>query len=127
MIETHVDGDVSAIRRSASWLRDTLKPDLGDAADDAVAARRQSTRDWEGTDQSAYHELARKLSRAMDDHDARTGRAAQAYDDYAGRLHRLQHRMGQLRDDATGGGLVVSGEQIQKPADAESVPALPAG
>lgn len=127
MIDTHVDGDVSAIRSNASWLRDTLKRHLGDAADDAVAARRQSTRDWEGKDQSAYHDFTGKLSGAMDDHKARAGRAAQAYDDYAGRLHRIQHRMGQLRGDATGGGLVVSGEKIEKPADAVAVPELPAG
>jgi hypothetical protein len=127
VIDTHVDGDVSAVRTGATWLRDTLKKNLGDAADDAVAARRQSTRDWEGRDQAAYHDFTGTLAKAMDDHKARAGRAAQAYDDYAGRLHRIQHRMGQLRDNARDGGLVVAGETIQQPPDAVAVPDLPAG
>jgi len=63
----------------------------------------------------------------MDAHRKRIGRAATAYDDYAARLHRLQHRMEQLRGDARAGGLVVSGESIQQPTDAGAVPDLPAG
>lgn len=127
MIDTHVDGDVAAVRSSASWLRDSLEQNLGEGADDATAARRQSGSDWEGRDQAAYYAFTGKLVKAMDDHESRTGRAAQAYDDYAGRLHRLQHRMSQLRGDASGGGLVVTGETIQQPADAAAVPGLPAG
>ena len=127
MIDTHVDGDVEAIRGNADWLRQTLKKNLEEAGDDALSARSVSDSVWEGKDQVAYSNFARTLVGVTDDHARRTGRAAQAYDDYAAWLHRMQHRMGQLRGDARDGGLILAGEEIQEPPAAEAVPDLPAG
>jgi len=127
VIDTHVDGDVEAIRGNADWLRTTLRSSLSDGGDETQAARRQSDRSWEGEDQRAYHDFTGRLVRVTDQHESRVGRAATAIDDYAGRLRRLQHRMEQLRDNARSGGLIVAGETIERPDDAPAVPALPAG
>lgn len=127
MIDTQVDGDVEALRGNATWLRSTLKSNLSDGADDTQAARRDSDRSWEGEGQRAYSDFARQLVGVTDQHESRVGRAAAAIDDYAGRLRRLQHRMEQLRGDARGGGLTVSGKTIERPPDAPAVRALPAG
>lgn len=127
MIDTQVDGDPEGVRRSATWLRETLRQSVRDAADETAGARSQAGRDWEGDDADAYRSYARNLVQATDDHAERVGRAAQSFDSYATRLRTLKSRMGEIRTEARGGGLTVAGKVIEAPAPAEAVPALPAG
>jgi uncharacterized protein YukE len=125
VIDTEVDGDVEAIRASATWLRGTLRQTVRDAADDTAGARTQAGRAWEGDDSDAYRSYARSLVLATDDHAERVGRAAQAFDSYATRLGALKRRMGEIRTEAREGGLTVSGKVIEEPAPAQAVPPLP--
>ncbi len=127
MIETKVEGDPTAVRGAGTFLRQTLKTAAGDAGDDCVAARRLASSRWEGGASEAYGEFAGKLVQAADEQEKHAGKAARAFDDYAGRLERFQRRMVARRTRASEGDLVLSGTRITPPQTAVPPPDLPAG
>lgn len=117
MIDTKVEGSVADVKGAAIWLRESLKADLTDAGDLGAEGRRIAGRDWEGDDHDAYSSYTRNVVRLTDDHAARVGRAAQAFDDYAARLQRMKTTMSGLRTRASEGGLTVNGDTIAAPPD----------
>lgn len=120
MIETHVEGDPGSVTAAATWLRGTLGASTDRAADHQVAARSAARDGWEGDAASAYQSFTRPVVTATDDHVARIGRAATAFDDLSARLQRMQRTMEGIRGRAAAGGLTVSGTVVQPPP---SVPA----
>jgi hypothetical protein len=115
MIDTSVEGEVDSVTGAATWLRGTLKAGLMGAADDCARGRRIAGREWEGDDQNAYSEYARSVMTMTDDHAARVGRAAAAFESYGARLSAMKTAMAGIRSRAVGGGLNVSGDHIIEP------------
>jgi hypothetical protein len=127
MIDTKVDGNPSSVRGAAHFLDATLKKAADQAADDALSARRTASTSWEGAAANAYSSVSSKLVDAADEQARHASKAGQKFEEYAGRLERIQERMDHRRTRAAGGGLIVAGTVIEKPADAVPPADLPAG
>lgn len=126
MIDTEVLGSVSAVKRGATWLRDTLKPGVDGAAEQTAQGRRTAESEWHGLAGNAYASFDKQVVDLADGHAERIGRAADAFDDYAVHLQGVKDTMSGYRDEARGGGLSVTGFVIQAPPDVAALPALPA-
>lgn len=113
-LETHVEGDPGACRRTARRL-----DALGDAAEQAATglARRTtlSVADFDGMSGDAFRTHARQLGARLEDDARRCRRLSQAMGHLADDLDALLGLMGQVRDRARAGGLRVDGETVLEP------------
>jgi hypothetical protein len=124
VIETDIPGRVADVQGCATWLRD-LRDRTVEAADLQASARRVAGREWDGLAADSYGDFTKRTMVLTDTHAERIGRAADAVDDYAAHLQRVQERMRQIRAEARAGGLVVSGTVIVAPDPAVRPGPLP--
>jgi uncharacterized protein YukE len=127
MLETKVDGAAGDVEAAANWLRSKLKAAVATAGDEVQAARSTALDGWEGDAGDAYRGYARGLVVAADELVPVVERAATKFELYAHRLRACQDRMASWRDEASAGGLTVSGTVIATPPTAvgPSVPSRP--
>jgi hypothetical protein len=113
-IETHVDGDPGACRRSARRL--AALADAAEVAGTSLARRSTlSVADFDGMSGDAFRAHARDLSHRLEDDARRCRRLSRAMGHLADDLDALVGLMGQVRDRAREGGLRVEGETVREP------------
>jgi len=127
MLETKVEGAAGDVEAAANWLRSRLKAAVSTAGDEVQTARSAALDGWDGDAGDAYRGYARGLVVAADELVPVVERAAIKFELYAHRLRTCQDRMAGWRDEASAGGLAVSGTVIATPPTAvgPSVPSRP--
>lgn len=121
-VTTEITGEPAAIEAAADWLRQSLAPELANAADAANGARRDADASWRST---AGEEFASTMGRARDEVDNLAGAARRMADDldaFAAKLRSAQEQMADVRSTASAAGLVVSGWIVEPPGTGPAFP-----
>lgn len=114
-IETKLEGEPTAIDDAAAWLRGRFASEASSAGDAVVQQRNGLASDWQGSAGDAFSGRAATLGQAADAvaNVARAGGAALA--SLAGAMRTAKQALADVRHEAAGAGLVVSGTVIHEP------------
>lgn len=121
-VDTEIEGKPAQVESAADWVRDKLAKKLDDAVDKLNDSRRNADGSWNS---DAGDEFVDMMSRARDKteklHDAAKS-MADDLDDFAEKLRRCQNQMEDVRADARGAKLVVSGFKVEDPGSPPATP-----
>lgn len=121
-VDTEITGEPSSVEGTASWLRDTLAPAVGSAADAITSARSTATSSWNTTAGYNFYSVATRAIRTTDDLQSAVTTVADDLDDFAASLRRCKEDMALARTDARNGNLVVTGFVVSDPGPALTMP-----
>jgi uncharacterized protein YukE len=126
-IDTHIPGQPSSIRASATWLKGSLATAVDRSVTDLFAVRDEAEEGWTGDAGPAFRDTMDSGGRRADDLRADAEHVARSLDRYADDLATAQMGMERAREIARGGGLTLAGDTILDPGAGPSRPAaLPA-
>jgi uncharacterized protein YukE len=115
-VETRLEGEPTAISDAAQWLRGRFAGEASNAGDAVLEQRSRLASDWQGAAGEAFNGRAATLGHAADGVAgiAREGGATLAT--LATALRTAKDALADVRHEAAGAGLTVSGTVIQEPA-----------
>lgn len=121
-VDTEIEGRPGSVESVSTWLRGSLAPEIGRAADGMNDARKSAEDSWQG---EAGDEFSACMSRARDKTDSlesATKTMAHDLDDFAEKLRGCQNDMATIRTEATAADLTVVGFIIQDPGPGPARP-----
>ncbi|BEL07454.1 hypothetical protein Q0Z83_056450 [Actinoplanes sichuanensis] len=124
-IDTHIPGEPSSIRASATWLRSSLATAVDQAVTDLLAVRDEAAVGWTGDAGPAFHGNMDSGGRQADGLRTDVERVARSLDTYADDLTTAQIGMERARGIARDGGLALAGDTILDPGVGPPRPATP--
>ncbi|MDI6104919.1 hypothetical protein QLQ12_40670 [Actinoplanes sp. NEAU-A12] len=124
-IDTHIPGEPSGIRASATWIRGSLATAVDQSVTELFAVRDEVEAGWTGDAGPAFRSNMDSGGRQADGLRADAERVAQSLDTYADDLTTAQMGMERARDIARDGGLALAGDTILDPGMGPPLPATP--
>ena len=114
-INTEVKGEPTEVRALASDLRRSAEPVLSRAADSLVCARRDAEDAWRSPAGEAFSSIVHQTILPTDGLAEFLRHAADGLDLLAGEVEEAQRQMEEVRLEAAGAGLTVTGQLIEHP------------
>ena len=115
--DTKIDGEADHLTGLADWLSGTVATAVDDSATAIADTKADIGSEWEGATADAAVARAGDLVTAGDDLSTRTTTVSGALSTYADALATATREAQWIRDDATAGGLTVSGTTVLDPED----------
>jgi len=114
-IETKIEGEPAAIRDAGRWLQGRFASEALSAGDAVAAQRRSLASDWQGSAGDAFGGRAGTLAETADSVAGVAREGGAALETVAAALERAKQDMADVRSEAAGAGLTVSGTVIEEP------------
>ncbi|MRJ77091.1 hypothetical protein GEV29_11110 [Aeromicrobium sp. SMF47] len=114
-VDTEIEGSPSSVESVATWLRNSLAPEIADAADGMNDARKSADDSWQGPAGDQFSSCMSGARDKTDSLESATKKMAEDLDDFAEKLRGCQNDMATIRSDATAAGLTVVGFMVQDP------------
>lgn len=115
--DTKIDGEADHLTGLADWLSGTVATAVDDSATAIADTKADIGSEWEGATADAAVARAGDMVTAGDDLSTRTTTVSGALSTYADALATATREAQWIRDDATAGGLTVSGTTVLDPED----------
>lgn len=121
-VETRIEGSPGGIEGAATWLRQSLAPQLDGAGEAFNGARRDADASWLSTAGDEFSGTMKRARDRVDDLESACRAMADDLDDFAGDLRRCQEDMRAVRTTARDAGLTVAGTVVQDPGPGPARP-----
>lgn len=121
-IDTEIQGDPGAIEAAGNWVKDTLAPEIGNAADTFNDARKDAEDSWNCSAGYGFVDTMGNARRKADDLERAAKDLGGKIHDFGGDLRVCQNDMATIRREARAKNLVVSGFMIHDPGPGPTQP-----